>query len=155
MKHKVTLWKLNTKSSSHTLLKKWSNISTNRWIHSKYANSLSVMSTHIEKKSPAYLLYITLCVRNCMRNPTSVTRVRTNSEIYGHIKYLILSFWKFITDRVFTVVWRLVWMRKGQQEEDRWQQKIWYECNVLMDSKHHHLPHIHTLTYISILTHIF
>jgi hypothetical protein len=43
-----------------------------------------------------------------MRNPTSVTRVRTNSEIYGHIKYLILSFWKFITDRVFTVVWRLV-----------------------------------------------
>jgi hypothetical protein len=43
-------WWLNTKTSSQTL-KKWSNISTNKWMHSKYTK----MSTHVEKNSPAYL----------------------------------------------------------------------------------------------------
>ena len=80
MNNKQTLWKLKTKSSSHTLLKKWSSISTNKWMHSKYANSLSVISTQSEKNKPAYRLYIILCVRNCKTRYHRTVRTPTNKR---------------------------------------------------------------------------
>jgi len=80
MNIKQTLWKLKTKSSSHTLLKKWSSISTNKWMHSKYANSLSVISTQSEKNKPAYRLYIILCVRNCKTHCHQTVRTPTNKR---------------------------------------------------------------------------
>ena len=57
--HGVTLKKTNKKGGKGGKL-----TSTKLWIASMYARLLSLMSTHRQKKSPAYLLYTILKVRN-------------------------------------------------------------------------------------------
>jgi hypothetical protein len=75
VQNKVDLLKIENQIQLNTLLKKWSRISTNKWILSRYTSSLSVMSTHREKKRPAYRRYITLCVRNCRPDQVSITKI--------------------------------------------------------------------------------